>query len=328
MKANQRSGKEGKSLFGLALFFLFVLCLFSFSMLAELPPALLKIQEYNLQLAQSNMLQMTFFMAFFAGILGILSPCILPLLPAYFAYTFKEKSNITLMTLVFFFGFAFVFVGMGIVAGFLGEQTITAIQGTVLPRIAGLFLILTGAMIFFGKGFSSLFSFHTRFSHDVVGVFLFGCTFALGWSACLGPFLSGILAIGALLHNVYYAALLLFFYALGNLVPLFVLSFFYDSFSERLNSFNRSVRIFGYSVPLSSFVSSILFVLFGLVLVLFGGTALVNSFDALGTKEYFYSIQRGLLVSSWGSYVGAAVLVLFLGVLAYFLWRGRKRIIV
>lgn len=306
--------------FFLALFVLLV----SFFSFAELPPALLKIQEYNLGLAQSYFLQMTFFMAFLAGMLGILSPCILPFLPAYFAYTFKEKKNITFMTLVFFFGFALVFVLMGVIAGFFGEQTLSAVQGSVLPRIAGAFLLIMGVMIFLGKGFSSIFSFHHRFSQDVVGVFLFGCTFALGWSACLGPFLSGVLAIGALLHNVYYAGLLLFFYALGNLVPLFVMSFFYDSFSFRMKSFNTLLRVFGFEVTLSSFISSILFVLFGLVLVIFGGTSLVNSFDILGTKDFFYSIQRTLLISSWGTYVGALILIVFLSLLGYFLWRGNK----
>ncbi len=318
---------SGRTLFSSRFFFLLLLFVFVFSFFsfAELPPALQKIQDYNVHLAESYLLQMTFFMAFLAGIFGILSPCILPFLPAYFAYTFKEKKNMTLMTLVFFLGFALVFVLMGVIAGFLGEQTLSAIQGSWLPRVAGAFLLLMGVMIFFGKGFSSFFSFHTRFSHDFVGIFLFGCTFALGWSACLGPFLSGILAIGALLHNVYYAGLLLFFYALGNLVPLFILSFFYDSISSRLNRFNAPVLVFGYQVPWASLLSAILFSLFGLILIIFGGTAVVNSVDIFGTKQYFYSFQRVLLASSWGTFVGALALILFLILLGYFLWRGRTR---
>ena len=308
-------------------FIFFIICIFfifSISAYSELPPALLKIQEYNLHLAESYMLQITFFAAFLAGILGILSPCILPFLPAYFAYSFKEKTNITLMTFIFFCGFALVFVIMGIVAGFFGEQTFLALQGSLLPRIAGVFLIVMGIMIYFGRGFSSFFSFHTRFSHDVLGVFLFGCTFALGWSACLGPFLSGILAIGALLHNVYYAALLLFFYALGNFVPLFILSFFYDSFSQRLHTFNRQFLIFGREVALTSLLSSILFVLFGLMLILFSGTAIVNSFDIFGTKQYFFSLQRELLGATYTSYVGAVVLVIFSCLLIYFLRKKQR----
>ncbi len=297
---------------------------------SHLPPNLLKIIDYNQQATSTFALQISFAIAFIAGILGILSPCILPFLPAYFSYTFKEKRNITQMTLIFFLGFALVFVGMGVIAGFIGERTVQILQTRWVVTIAGLTLLGLGVMTMLGKGFGSLFMFSKRFSQDVPGTFLFGITFALGWTACFGPILSGILAIGALLGNIWYAALLLFFYALGNFVPLFFLSFFYDSLKLGEKKWIRgrmiTFHLFGnvFEVHSTSVIAGVLFSLFGLALIIFGNTAIVNTFDVLGTKEYFYLWQNKLMAWEYAQIVGIIALVLFVAVLVYFLYRARK----
>ncbi|MFQ5474457.1 MAG: cytochrome c biogenesis CcdA family protein, partial [Candidatus Nanoarchaeia archaeon] len=113
---------------------------------SDLPVGLQKIVDSNKEITADFALNVSFFIAFIAGILGILSPCILPFLPAYFSYTFKEKSSITKMTLVFFLGFSTVFVAMGIVAGFIGAQTLSVIQQGWLVAIAGAFMIVLGIM--------------------------------------------------------------------------------------------------------------------------------------------------------------------------------------
>ena len=291
-----------------------------------LPPALQKIKDYNLALASSNALKITFVVAFLAGMLGILSPCILPFLPAYFAYTFKEKKNITQMTLIFFLGFSLVFVTMGVIAGYAGEQTLGAIQSPFLTRIAGLFLITMGILLFMGKGFSSFFQFHTKFKRDVLGTFLFGIAFAIGWTACMGPILSGILAIGALLHNIYYAALLLFFYSLGNLVPLFIISFFYDTFNiSKKTWLTTEVTFMSKTLPLTSLISSILFTALGLILLIFGGTALFNTLDLLSTKQYFYTVQNAILNYPHASLVGTILLIAFIVITVVVIKRSKKK---
>ena len=127
------------------------LIIFTSSVTADshLPKGLLKIIEYNEKTTENIALKVTFFVAFIAGILGILSPCILPLLPAYFSYTFKEKKNITFMTLIFFIGFSISFVTMGVVAGFLGEQLMSALKVGWLVTLAGIFIIIFGIMSLF-----------------------------------------------------------------------------------------------------------------------------------------------------------------------------------
>src|SRR3989338_7900638 len=113
-----------------------------------IPEGLLKAQESNLEQANNYLHTITFIVAFLAGILTILSPCILPLFPAFFAYTFKDRINITKATLAFFLGFTFSFMGLGLlaVAIFKTSLVVLQIKMSILVRIFGLFLIGLGIM--------------------------------------------------------------------------------------------------------------------------------------------------------------------------------------
>ncbi|RME32156.1 cytochrome c biogenesis protein CcdA [Candidatus Woesearchaeota archaeon] len=309
---------------------LFLLLLSLHAVLASedaLPIGLQKIIDYNNRSTADFALKISFFIAFVAGMLGILSPCILPFLPAYFSYTFKERKDITKMTLVFFLGFSLAFVSMGVVAGFLGAQVLLAVQSGWLVTIAGLAIIAFGIMSLLGKGFSSFLKMRT-FKSDVLGTFLFGLFFALGWTACLGPILAGILGIGAVLHDPFTSGVLLFFYSLGNLVPLFVLSLLYDKFNLADSRFLKG-RVLSFSLGAKTLrvhsfnlLSGLLFMLIGAVMVVFQGTAIVNAWDIFGTKQYFYSLQNSLLAWEYAQPVSALLFFSFLLLLGFF-WRRR-----
>ena len=296
---------------------------------SDLPIGLQKIIDFNNQSTADFAIKVSFFIAFVAGILGILSPCILPFLPAYLSYTFKEKKNITWMTFIFFLGFSLVFVTMGVIAGFIGEQTLAVIQKGSLVIIAGIFMIILGVISLLGKKVCSYINFHNKFKSDIPGTFLFGVFFAIGWTACLGPILAGILGIGAILGKVWYSALLLFFYSLGNLVPLFVLSIFYDKFNLSQSKFIQGkifeFPIFGRKVYIHStnLISGLLFIAIGTILIIYKGTALFNTLDIFGTKKYFYSIQRQFIGWQYANAVGMAVLIIFLIILGWFLWNKK-----
>src|SRR3989339_1527897 len=100
---------------------LLALSLFSL-VTAALPTNLENLKKAEIDQAQLSLRSISFIIAFIAGILSLLSPCILPTVPAFFAYTFKEKSSITKMTLVFFAGFAVVFMILGMIAAYLGAS--------------------------------------------------------------------------------------------------------------------------------------------------------------------------------------------------------------
>ncbi len=297
----------------------------------DIPIGLKKIIDYNKRQSQNYAVKISFFVAFVAGMLGILSPCILPFLPAYFSYTFKERKNIALMTLVFSAGVTLVFVAMGITAGFIGQTTLSVLQKGWLVTIAGALLVFMGLMSILGKGFSSIIKPGRRFGNDVPGVFLFGMVFALGWTACVGPILAGILSIGAVLHNTLQSAVLLFFYSLGYLIPLILLGIFYDKYNLSEKKFMKGKMIefslLGKRIKVhsSNMIAGILFVLIGAVILVFQGTGEINARDFLGTRQYFYTLQRELV--SW-EYAGIASLALFVataGGTAYLLYKTRKK---
>src|SRR3989339_375763 len=98
------------------------LFLISFSLASALilPENLQKINEYNKGYFSNFLLKISIPIAFIAGLISFIAPCTLALFPAFFSYTFKEKREITKMSLVFFFGFALTFVAMGLIAGLIG----------------------------------------------------------------------------------------------------------------------------------------------------------------------------------------------------------------
>ena len=119
----------------------------------------------------------------------------------------------------------------------------------------------------------------------------------------------------------------MFFYALGNLVPLFLLSFFYDKFklSEsrfikgRMIAFNAFGKV--REVHSTNLISGLLFLLIGLIIIFFEGTGVLNTWDLLGTKQYFYSLQNLLMTWEYAHLVGGVLLGLFVLVLWYFVWK-------
>src|SRR3989338_6408193 len=125
------------------------------------------------------------------------------------------------MTLVFFLGFMPVFVIYGIIASYIGSSlSALKIDYGFISSIAGMLILGFGIMTLFGKGFS-LFRIHKRVNNNLFGTFLLGVFYSIGWSACIGPILGGILLIASVLKGFMSSALLMFFYSLGIFTPLF-----------------------------------------------------------------------------------------------------------
>ncbi len=296
---------------------------------SHLPKGLLVAEEYNEQKAAEFLRNISFIIAFIAGMITLLSPCLLPLLPAYFAITFKEKRRITLYTFIFFIGFSIIFVVMGLLASVTGRSL-----GTLLGDkpwiifIAGSLFILLGIMTFLGKGFSGLIM-NKQASEDKFGVFLSGIIFAVGWSACIGPIIAGIILIASTLQNYFAAALLMIFYSLGIFFPLFILSFIYDKIPLKgINKINKPLKIGSLHTTILNVIAAVMFILLGLLFIFFKGTSVINKFQMFGLKPYFYSIQNRILESpklisslNMGGFIFLAVFVFFL---VYFLRKEIK----
>jgi cytochrome c biogenesis protein CcdA len=288
----------------------------------DMPLGLQRVIAHATEQAILSAQTISFFIAFVAGVLGILSPCILPLLPAYFSFAFKEKKDITKMTLWFFAGFTFIFVSLGVIAGHVGDQALAYLGSKWIVTLAGSFILGMGLLSFFGKGFASFIS-KKKFKQDTVGTILFGVFFALGWTACLGPILGGILSIATLLKSPVHAGILLFFYSLGNIAPLLLLSIGYDSFELHKNNWikGKRVNLFGKELHTTNMISGGLFMLLGGVMIAYQGTSVFNTWDFLGTKKYFYSMQNLLLENQFADLISFALFSVFMILVGWYFYK-------
>jgi cytochrome c-type biogenesis protein len=164
--------------------------------------------------------------AYLAGIFSLLSPCCLPILPAYFSFTFGAKrQRVVAMSVAFFLGLATTMVVLG--------ASVTALGALIFPyrdfvtRIGGVVIIGFGIMLLLGKGFSGM-QVSERPAATLAGTYLYGLTFAFGWTACVGPILGAILtALSTTGLSVLTGASLAFIYALGLATPLTLIATFF-----------------------------------------------------------------------------------------------------
>lgn len=210
---------------------------------------------------------------FLAGLFSFLSPCTLPILPAYFAFTFQTKrERVTIMSIAFFLGLATTIVVLGASATALSRFLFGYLS--LLTSLGGVLIIVFGVMSFFGIGFSGV-QLLERPVGGVVGSYLYGATFALGWSACVGPILGALLTMLATQGiAVAQGALLAFVYALGLGTPLIIISTYFSrlgngsKFWQVIKGKAYFVTIGGRELMLhtTSMASGVLLVLMGLLL--------------------------------------------------------------
>jgi len=212
---------------------------------------------------------MSVFIAFGAGVLSFLSPCVLPLIPSYLcvigsppsAGGNEYKPTIIARTLSFISGFSVVFIILSVIF----SSAIMLMNGIFkyINLISGLIVIILGLNIIFD--FLSLLNYEKRFHlknkpKGVIGAFLAGGAFGAGWTPCVGPVLTGILLLATNSGSIPRAVLYLIFYSAGLGLPFLLASIFFNAFVK----FSAKVRSF---IPLIRRVSGALLILIGILIV-------------------------------------------------------------
>ncbi len=153
---------------------------------------------------------MEYLIAFIAGVVSIISPCVLPLLPIVFAASSGRHSRVFIIMLGIFISFG----AFGVFFGFLGTLNYFKYLAYAFLLAFGIILISDNAKEKFSIFASRLIS--SKFvAINNASPFIFGLALGLVWSPCIGPFLGSILSYAAIIGNPVKGFVMLMFYALG-----------------------------------------------------------------------------------------------------------------
>ncbi len=220
--------------------------------------------------------------AFGAGLISFLSPCVLPLIPGYISYisgqslqNILDSKKINLFPLVLFcFGFSSVFIILGASASFLGQALLQ--NSEILRIIAGIVIIIFSLQLI-GLINISYLNFEKRFdakkSKNIFFPYIIGLAFGFGWTPCIGPILGSILALASIEETLSRAILLLIFYSLGLAIPFVLSGYLIQRFLLLSKNFKKNINLISKSG--------------GIILLVTGVLILTNQLQAVG----FYIIE-------------------------------------
>ncbi|KXS44851.1 MAG: c-type cytochrome bioproteinis protein [Methanolobus sp. T82-4] len=176
--------------------------------------------------------------SFLAGVVSILSPCVLPLLPVILAYS-TDQSKFRPFAIVV--GLSFTFVVMGIAASAFGAIFQVYIQ--FFRILAELLIIIFGLAMLTDYDLFGMFAQYTGKLHvekkGMFGGLLVGASLGIVWIPCVGPILGAILMGVAIEGNIVYGATHLLIYSIGFAIPMLLIAYFANLSSARLNEISR-----------------------------------------------------------------------------------------
>ena len=229
--------------------------------------------------------------AFFAGFISFISPCVLPLIPGYVSFICgttlneldnKSKNFILKKSIFFSLGFSLVFISLGATATFIGSfllqnSKILSVGSGVIIIFFGIYLLELVKINFLNRSFTN---FNIKYSNNLLFPFIVGIGFGFGWTPCIGPILGSILAFASMEDSIYNGILLLSLYSLGLAVP-FVFS---SLLIKKFLIFSKSVKKYLINIKKIS----------GIILIITGILIVTGKLQILGFYliEYFPILQK------------------------------------
>jgi len=236
--------------------------------------------------------EVTIIIAFLAGVVSFLSPCILPLIPAFLSYLTGISSNeiksspkeartkVFLNALFFVLGFSVIFSLAGILLG----SVLAGISYQIriwFSRIGGIVIILFGLYLLNLISIPVFEREHKikvkKFKYSYITSFIFGSTFAIGWTPCVGAILGSILTLAIV--NPSNAFSLLFSYSLGLGIPFLIVGFFISQASDWIRKHQTGLKYFSYIA--------------GVILIILGILVFTNKLGLISNFAYTLKIFEG-----------------------------------
>jgi cytochrome c-type biogenesis protein len=190
--------------------------------------------------------------AFGAGLISFLSPCVLPLIPGYVSFIsgqslqeiLKSKKIDILPLILFCFGFSTVFIILGASASYLGQ---TLLQNSETLRVIAGVVIIVFSLQLIGLINISYLNFEKRFeakkSKNILFPYLIGLAFGFGWTPCIGPILGSILALASIEETLSKAIILLTFYSVGLAIPFVLSGYLIQRFLVFSKNFKKNINL-------------------------------------------------------------------------------------
>lgn len=322
-------------LFLSAILVFFLVMFYSASVIAQpdLPIGILRLKEYERNLSES----VTYFLAFFAGLISITSPCGFAILPTFFSFAFLDRKRSMAMTTAFSIGLLAAFTVFGIIAGMLGNFFNGYKLGFAV--VSGYFLIAFGILMFLNTGIS-VFNFKLDYGYakSLFSSLMLGFFFGVGWTPCAGPILVGILVLAANSATALKGALMLIFYGIGIVAPLLVMAYFSDRYDFSNSKFLRgkliTIKIFGrkFITHTYNIIGGILLTAIGALMVYYEGTFFFQtdlprvipwSMSMLGYLNE-KSLESGIFTSAAGNVLGIVLVLIIIFLVVFNLKNAKK----
>ena len=233
--------------------------------------------------------------AFVGGVLTLLSPCSVMLLPAFFAYAFTSPGKLLGRTGVFYLGLITTLVPMGLLAGTLGAYVNT--HRMTFVTVAAALVIVLGLIQLLGIPLPAITRDASADGTSVLSVYLLGTVYGLA-GVCAGPLLGAVLTLAAFGSNALYGGLVLAVFAAGMVAPLIVLAALWGS-SARIKNWlrPREVHIGRWSNTWTQVIGGVLTIAIGVLLLVTDGTTELGGL--LGASDQA-QLESGVMAATSG----------------------------
>ena len=192
------------------------------------------------------------FIAFGAGLISFLSPCVLPLIPGYISYIsgsslneLIEKKNTNVFPIILFtVGFSIVFITFGAAASFIGQFLLN--NSITLRILAGMIIVIFSLHIIGIINLEFLNyekKIQTNKNKTLLSSIIIGMAFGFGWTPCIGPILGSILSLASMEETINRGILLLLFYSLGLAIPFILSGYLIQKFMVISKNLKKNINL-------------------------------------------------------------------------------------
>ncbi len=203
----------------------------------------------------------SYLFSFIAGLISVMSPCVLPVIPIIVT---GNKNDSVLRPLLIVLGLGITFVIMGVLSTLFAHLFAPYMQS--FEKVAAVIIIIFGILFLFDLNIFKKLTVFNKINYNGKGIFsglILGMTLGLIWIPCVGPVLTSILAMVATTQDLIQGLVFLLIYTIGFSIPLLLAAYFAHFFREKMKLFKQNPLII-------RVISGSVLILFGIYILIWG----------------------------------------------------------